>query len=211
MGGLAGGVIGDMLGGMAQRRHHYEQAFEALLRRRRVPYVAVNEAKRALMPDNARLRLVPTESGGGGGAESSGRRGDGDGSAEGKRGGGVALKSFDFVVYTRTRSLLVDVKGRKIVQTSKSPLAAGRMESWVTEDDVRSLGRWRELFGGPGVGTGLGTGVGTGLGTGSGTGGTTELPRSATAPAATSAGEGGGHGGGAGGGVWGGVCVFVLV
>lgn len=35
---------------MAQRRHHYEQAFEAFLRDQRIPYVAVNEAKKALVP-----------------------------------------------------------------------------------------------------------------------------------------------------------------
>src|SRR5688572_22372104 len=35
---------------MAQRRFHYEQAFEHFLRANRVPYVAVDEAKKALMP-----------------------------------------------------------------------------------------------------------------------------------------------------------------
>ncbi len=35
---------------MAQRRFHYEQAFEHYLRANRVPYVAVDEAKKALMP-----------------------------------------------------------------------------------------------------------------------------------------------------------------
>ncbi len=38
---------------MAQRRHHYEQAFEHYLRARRVPYVAVDEARKALLPENA--------------------------------------------------------------------------------------------------------------------------------------------------------------
>jgi hypothetical protein len=33
---------------MAQRRFHYEQAFEQYLRERTIPYVAVDEAKRAL-------------------------------------------------------------------------------------------------------------------------------------------------------------------
>ena len=33
---------------MAQRRFHYEQAFEAYLREKAIPYVAVDEAKRAL-------------------------------------------------------------------------------------------------------------------------------------------------------------------
>jgi hypothetical protein len=33
-----------------QRRHHYELAFEHHLRERRVPYVAVDEARKALLP-----------------------------------------------------------------------------------------------------------------------------------------------------------------
>lgn len=33
-----------------QRRHHYEQAFEHYLRSRRIPYVAVDEARKALVP-----------------------------------------------------------------------------------------------------------------------------------------------------------------
>ena len=35
---------------MAQRRFHYEQAFEHYLRANRVPYVAVDEAKKSLIP-----------------------------------------------------------------------------------------------------------------------------------------------------------------
>lgn len=38
---------------MAQRRHHYEQAFEHYLRARRVPYLAVDEARRTLLPARA--------------------------------------------------------------------------------------------------------------------------------------------------------------
>lgn len=33
-----------------RRRHHYEQAFEEHLRARRLPYVAVDEARKALLP-----------------------------------------------------------------------------------------------------------------------------------------------------------------
>lgn len=33
-----------------RRRHHYEQAFEEYLRARRLPYVAVDEARKALLP-----------------------------------------------------------------------------------------------------------------------------------------------------------------
>src|SRR5690606_37424345 len=38
---------------MAQRQHHYEQAFEHYLRARRVPYVAVDEARKTLLPGRA--------------------------------------------------------------------------------------------------------------------------------------------------------------
>jgi len=113
---------------VAQRRFHYEAAFEQLLRRRRVPYVAVDEAKKALLPEGSRLRLT-------GSSPDTGEP------------IGLTLKSFDFVVYEGRRSLLVDVKGRKIIRRKRAPLASGRMESWVTEDDVTSLAHWRDLFG----------------------------------------------------------------
>ena len=69
---------------MAQRRFHYEQAFEHYLRAHAIPYVAVDEAKRALRRED-RHDSLPTK-----------------------------LKSFDFVVYSSGgANLLVDVKGRK--------------------------------------------------------------------------------------------------
>ena len=70
---------------MAQRRFHYDAAFEHYLRANAIPYVAVDEAKRALQRK---------QSGGIAGASK--------------------LKSFDFVVYSESGpNLLVDVKGRK--------------------------------------------------------------------------------------------------
>lgn len=72
---------------MAQRRHHYEQAFEGYLRAHRIPYVAVDEAKKALLPGAAAAA--------------------GEGS----------LKSFDFVIYGQGANLLVEVKGRKAGRT----------------------------------------------------------------------------------------------
>ena len=107
---------------MAQRRHHYERAFEAYLRERRIPYVAVNEARKALLPPGARLRL------------------DGAGDA------GPGLKSFDFVVYGENTNMLIEIKGRK-VPARKSSRRGGRLESWVTLDDVASLKAWQRLFG----------------------------------------------------------------
>ena len=102
---------------MAQRRHHYEQAFEAFLRANRIPYVAVDEARKALLPEV------------------------GDASA-----GVDALKSFDFVLYREAGNLLVDVKGRKIAGAGSSRWRGG-MENWVTMEDVDSLERWESLFG----------------------------------------------------------------
>ncbi|TVQ52607.1 MAG: hypothetical protein EA377_09805 [Phycisphaerales bacterium] len=38
---------------MTQRRFHYEQAFEHYIRANRVPYVAVDEAKKSLLPEGS--------------------------------------------------------------------------------------------------------------------------------------------------------------
>jgi hypothetical protein len=113
---------------MSQRRHHYERAFEEYLRSRRIPYVSVDEARKALLPDSAQLRIAASDS----------RQ--------------TALKSFDFVVYGDGANLLLDVKGRRVVpRRSKSPnpvvTPRSRLESWVTEDDIHSLTHWERLFG----------------------------------------------------------------
>lgn len=105
---------------MAQRRHHYEQAFEEYLRARRIPYVAVDEARKALLPPGTSLSIT--------------------------RGGQpAALKSFDFVIYGQSTNLLLEVKGRRV----GTPTRAGtpRLECWVTQDDVDSLRCWERLFG----------------------------------------------------------------
>lgn len=127
-----------MLYRVAQRRHHYERAFETYLRLQRVPYVAVDEARKALLPEDAPLKVTSIGS-------------DGTGKT-------FALKSFDFVLYAESRNLLIDVKGRKISrrmggrsairEALKRPGArSGRLESWVTQDDIDSLQHWRTLFG----------------------------------------------------------------
>lgn len=116
---------------MAQRRFHYERAFEEFLRSRRIPYVAVDEARKALLPDGASLRLAPA----------SGESQPGTGHP------GAALKSFDFVIYGDSGSnLLIDVKGRRVAPSRAGGLTA-RLESWVTLDDIASLRTWQELFG----------------------------------------------------------------
>ncbi|MFM9958028.1 MAG: HYExAFE family protein [Phycisphaerales bacterium] len=118
---------------MAQRRHHYEVAFEEYLRARRIPYVSVNEARKALLPPDASFS-VRTDP-----AEASATQ---------------SLKCFDFVVYSDRVNLLVDVKGRKVARRKKpqsgAALAAvprSGLESWVTREDVDSLSAWRRLFG----------------------------------------------------------------
>lgn len=110
---------------MAQRRHHYEQAFEAYLREKRMPYVAVNEARKALLPHAAGLRFE--------------RPGQEGGDARG------SLKSFDFVVYGQGQNLLVEIKGRRVGTAPGG--RSRRMETWVNADDVRSMQTWEPLFG----------------------------------------------------------------
>lgn len=125
---------------MAQRRHHYERAFEGYLRDQRVPYMAVNEARRALLPKQAKLELIEMKNGAGG--EKSG------------------IKNFDFVVYgdpadegvvdgSGADNLLVEVKGRRLprMRLADGRPAKARLESWVTMDDVDALGTWERLFG----------------------------------------------------------------
>ncbi len=110
---------------MAQRRHHYEHAFERYLRDSRIPYISVNEAKKSLLPDRAVLTT---------------RSGD----EEPKK-----LKNFDFVVYGQGTNLLVEIKGRRLpaVRLLDGTPSKPRMESWVTLDDIEALTRWRRLFG----------------------------------------------------------------
>ena len=109
---------------MAQRRYHYERALEAYLRARRVPYVAVNEARKAVLPDGASLTI-----------DSQGQR--------------KTLKGFDFVVYGSGTNLLVEAKGRRLprLRLKDGRPAKGRLESWVTREDVEALGAWSSLFG----------------------------------------------------------------
>lgn len=92
---------------MADRTIHYEAAFEAYLRHRGIPYVAVDEAKRALFAT-------------------------------------AKLKSFDFVVYSKTGpNLLVDVKGRQC----RDRTGRKGFETWSPEQDVTDLQQWSEVFG----------------------------------------------------------------
>lgn len=92
---------------MADRTVHYEAAFEDYLRAKGLPYVAVDEAKKALFST-------------------------------------AKLKSFDFVVYSRSGpNLLVDVKGR----SCRDRDTVKGFETWATEQDIEDLAQWREVFG----------------------------------------------------------------
>lgn len=110
---------------MAQRRHHYEHAFERYLRDSKIPYISVNETKKSILPDGA---LLTTQ------AEDEPPK---------------KLKNFDFVVYGAGTNLLVEIKGRRLpaVRLKDGTPAKPRMESWVTMDDIDALTRWRALFG----------------------------------------------------------------
>ena len=109
---------------MTQRRHHYEAAFEDFLRSSRIPYVAVDEAKKALLPESASPRLEV-------------HRADVDRAS--------SVKSFDFVIYGESQNLLLEVKGRRV--SPRTLAARSRLENWVTQDDVDSLATWGALFG----------------------------------------------------------------
>lgn len=126
-----------------QRRHHYEQAFEEYLRAKRLPYVAVDEARKALLPDGAQLRVIDPA--------------DAADSVNAAAPAGRSLKSFDLVLYGQDVNLLVEVKGRRIATRDRSKgvrdperrtgRPSTRLESWVTEDDIWSLRVWQGLFG----------------------------------------------------------------
>jgi len=98
---------------LAHRNVHYEAAFEDYLRAKGWPYVAVDEAKKAIFAD-------------------------------------VAIKSFDFLVYSASgANLLTDVKGRKFPDAvpGRRRGASRAWENWVTRDDVEGLAEWEKVFG----------------------------------------------------------------
>lgn len=105
---------------MGRRQIHYERAFTTMLAERGVPYVAVDEARRAILPGAQGPLLIPNHT------NASGRP--------------KTLKAFDYVLYG-TPNLLVELKGRRL------PAGSTRLENWVTDDDVDSLRRWRAMFG----------------------------------------------------------------
>jgi hypothetical protein len=128
---------------MADRRHHYDRAFEAYLQARRFPYVSVDEARRAVLPPSANFATEHRAA-----SRETAQR---------------TLKTFDFVIYGERANLLIDVKGRQITRRNLAvtslPLRVGgagikpppikrpRLENWITRDDLDSLLIWQKLFG----------------------------------------------------------------
>ena len=103
---------------MAQRRFHYEQAFEHYLRCNRVPYVAVDEARKTLLPDGGRDALPSIKSF--------------DFVVYGPHG--------NLLIDVKGRMF---GSGK-----AEAPLTSNRrFESWVTQDDVDGLTQWQRLFG----------------------------------------------------------------
>lgn len=104
---------------MAQRHHHYERAFEEFLRSRRIPYVAVDEARKALLPDagGGQVRAVTA-------LDADSRSSSDPASDAGPQ--ARSLKSFDFVIYSQPNNLLLDVKGRKVTPRHSRPALPSR-------------------------------------------------------------------------------------
>lgn len=118
---------------MALTTHHYETAFERYLRNRRVPFVSVDEARKALLPTDHSFRVHCNDA------------------VPGTSPASHTLKSFDYVIYGTGGNLLVEVKGRKVSRskgsTGLSRAPRSRLQSWVGIDDVESLKVWQQLFG----------------------------------------------------------------
>jgi len=103
------GLLGWQWGRLVKAHVHYEAAFQDYLQARQVPYVAVDEAKRAAFRD-------------------------------------ARLKSFDFIVYSRSgTSWLVDIKGRR--WATRRGNSRPTWENWVTQADIDGLRKWQEVFG----------------------------------------------------------------
>lgn len=111
---------------MALRHHTHEHAFELELRRRRITAIAIDEARQALLPTTTPAAAA-------------------------------SLKNFDFLISsppsTHSASLpgqpsnvLVELKGRKASTTPRFA-RRGRLENWVTREDVRSMLAWEQHFG----------------------------------------------------------------
>lgn len=102
---------------MAQRRFHYEQAFEHYLRANRVPYIAVDEARKSLLPDSADLPAVKSFD------------------------FVVYAPGRNLLVDVKGRMYGSNALNKRGTPSNR------RLESWVTNDDVDGLRCWQRLFG----------------------------------------------------------------
>lgn len=59
--------------------------------------------------------------------------------------GNIDIKSFDFLLYPRSRPMIVEVKGRTFKGTSLAKM--GGFECWVTAEDVDGLYTWQQILG----------------------------------------------------------------
>lgn len=117
---------------MARLHLQYERAFEAYLRSRRIAYVAVNEARKALVPE----ATSPTN-------------------------GALKSFDFVVYAQPRNFLIDIKGRRLPAVSrpTAGLPLLAGtplhparprgsrRLESWATREDIASLEQWERLFG----------------------------------------------------------------
>lgn len=125
---------------MSKRSNHYEAAVEAYLRSERIPYVAVNERRRALCPGGASLKSVDLIVSPG--ADPWGVSAADDGPPEGCTPEGWEWDR-QYVAAAGT-TWLVDVKGRRF------PSGSGKgsyWKNWATAEDLKSLAEWRDRFG----------------------------------------------------------------
>lgn len=123
--------------GVARSCCHYEIALGQYLRARRLPFVAINEARKTILP-------LPA-SAGAAGRDILISRTDASFSASMS-----ALKSFDFLITHTGGGLLVDVKGRLGTPCLVRSFSSGpcdMLQNWVTQVDVDDLLRWEQLFG----------------------------------------------------------------
>jgi len=132
---------------MVKRSNHYEVAFEAYLRDHGIAYVAVNEARRTVVAQAGGLKH-----GEAGGVQHGEAGGVQHGAVTAKTAQAAAgqelttLKSLDFIVSPSSGAsrLLVDVKGRRFPSGVANPQY---WRNWTTNDEIRSLAHWEELFG----------------------------------------------------------------
>jgi hypothetical protein len=119
---------------MAKRHNHYEAALEDYLRAERLPYVAVDERRRALDAEGSLKNVDFIVSGG-----------DASGWPEGLALGSPWRDGADIgVVAPGAARWLVDVKGRRFPSGEAHPQY---WRNWTTADELESLNRWALRFG----------------------------------------------------------------